>query len=53
MDRRPHWATPLTLLTALAAGAVLIALAPPAPADGGPLSAPTAQATTPQPEIAR
>jgi hypothetical protein len=53
MDHRPHWATSLTLLGALAACTALIAMAAPAPADDEPSSAPTAQAATPQPEIAR
>jgi hypothetical protein len=53
MNRRPHWATSLTLFAALAAGTALIAMAAPAPADDGAPSAPIAQAATPAPEIAR
>ena len=53
MDRRPYWATSLTLLGALSACSALIAMAAPTSADDEPSSAPTAQAATPQREIAR
>jgi hypothetical protein len=53
MDRRPHWATALTLLTALAAGTALIAMAAPGSADEDSMAAQTAHAVTPPPETAR
>lgn len=51
MNRPPHWAAPLTLLAALAAGTALITMG--APADADATRAPAAPTTTQPQEMTR